>query len=52
MVQTTTQMLLEQGRALDMTRLAAFAKRLALAAVCIGIAPAMGLLAILDRLLR
>ena len=52
LVQTASQMLLEQGRALDVARLAAFAKRLAAAALWIDLAPAMGLLAVLDRLLR
>lgn len=51
-MQTGSQMLLEQARALDISRMAAFSKRLCLAALFVGPAAAMGLLAILDRLLR
>lgn len=52
LVQTAAQMLLEQGRTLDVARLAAFAKRLCMAAVFVRPAAAMGLLSTTDRLLR
>ena len=47
-----SRMLLEQARSMEALRLAAFAKRLAAVAVQMETGPAMGLLAVLDGLLR
>ena len=52
LVRITSQMLLDQGRHLDTASLAAFAMRAACAACQLAPGPALGLLAVVDRLLR